>query len=252
MRLDIPRSVLVALWANRLGTAPSPEELAQAARAVRAVADDDGMPTADLLTQVAGTAVLAVTPVPGEPVPLPAPARAAALEAGQALISGPPRGAPGLLRIAVPDERAFGSELEPGELLGWQVWTEPVDGSGWVPPVITMAEARTGLAEALDLAIETLLSVDVARWREEAAEEIAMLGSDELPPPAADRIPPGLDPRRSHVLSRAVRLQAIVDLATQDDGAAVNSWQADQRTAALRHVAAAARGALCAVSVSGF
>ncbi|WP_434080747.1 hypothetical protein [Sanguibacter sp. Z1732] len=83
MRLDIPRSVLVALWANRLGTAPSPEELAQAARAVRAVADDDGMPTADLLTQVAGTAVLAVTPVPGEPVPLPAPARAAALRPGR-------------------------------------------------------------------------------------------------------------------------------------------------------------------------
>lgn len=254
MPLDIPRSVLAALWAAHLGEHPAPEQLARAGRALRGMADDDarGLASAALLQQVAGTAVLAVLPVPGDPVRLPQGARAGALEAGQALLSGPPGGAPGLVQVAVPVEQAFGSHLEPGELLSWQVTTEPVAGTGWVPAVVTMAEARTGLAEALNLAIETLLSMDVARWREDAAEEIAMLGSDELPDGLMHRLPLPLDPRRLAVLSRAVRLRAIVELATQDDGAAVNSWQADQRTAALRHVDTAARQALAAVSVGGF
>ncbi|HLS26095.1 MAG TPA: hypothetical protein VK063_09495 [Beutenbergiaceae bacterium] len=254
MSLDIPRSILAALWAPRLGEAPDPAEVAVAAQAVRGEADDDarGLTSAELLAQIAGTAVLAALPIPGDPIRLPAPARSPALDAGQVVISGPPGGAPGLLRVAVPQEQPFGSEWEPGELLSWQVLTDPVDGTSWVPPVVTLAEARTGLAEALNLAIETLTSMDVARWREDAAEEIAMLGSDELPAPLVNRIPPGIDSRRLHVLSRAVRLRAIVDLATQDDGAAVNSWQADQRTAALRHVATAARTALSAVTASGF
>src|SRR5699024_4927938 len=179
-------------------------------------------------------------------------ARSAALATGQALLSGPPGGAPGMVHVAVPVEHTFGSQWEPGELLSWEVTTEPVEGTGWVPPVVTMAEARTGLAQALDLAIETLLSMDVARWREDAAEDIAMLGSDELPDDLMAQIPLPWDHRRLAGLARAVRRRAVVDLATQDDGAAVNFWQADQRTAALRHVDAAARHALAAVSVGGF
>lgn len=274
MVLDIPRSVLAALWAPRLGEAPDPAQVAVAAQAVRGEADDapltgpgggpagtwssgtdDDVPrftSTGFLPQVAGTAVLAVLPVPGDPVPLPAAARAAANQAQQALVSGPPEGSAGVLRVAVPHEQPFGSQWEPGELLSWGVFSQPVDSRSWVPPVITMAEARTGLAEALNLAIDTLVNMDVARWRDDAAEEIAMLGSDELPTELVSRIPPGMDARRLHVLSRAVRLRAIVELATEDDGAAVNSWQADQRTAALRHVATAARSALTAVSVSGF
>src|SRR5690625_2517432 len=41
MSLDIPRSILVALWAPRLGEAPDPAEVAVAAQAVRGEADDD-------------------------------------------------------------------------------------------------------------------------------------------------------------------------------------------------------------------
>lgn len=254
MPLDIPRSVLAALWATHLGTDADAATLTRAARAVRGMADDDvtGLGSHALLRQVAGTAVLAVLPVPGDPVRLPEQARAGALAAGQALLSGPPGGATGLVHVAVPAEQPFGSQWEPGELLSWEVTTEPVEGTSWVPPVVSMAEARTGLAEALNLAIETLLSMDVARWREDAAQDIAMLGSDELPDELMEQIPLPMDHRRLAVLSRAVRLRAIVDLATQDDGAAVNSWQADQRTAALRHVDAAARHALAAVSVGGF
>jgi hypothetical protein len=53
------------------------------------------------------------------------------------------------------------------------------------------------------------------------------------------------------VIGSALRLRAIVDLATADDGAAVNLWQADQRTTALRDVDRAARRALAVATHPG-
>jgi len=50
------------------------------------------------------------------------------------------------------------------------------------------------------------------------------------------------------VLASAARLRAIVALATQDDGAAVNLWQADQRSTALREVDRMARRAMAAAA----
>lgn len=256
MTLDIPRSVLAALWAHELGQAPQAAALDEATQAL--AGEDQRLPDATgtdgraLLQRVAGTPVLALLPTPGEPVGIGGPAGPYALEAGEALLSGPPGDAGGLLRVAVPQVQAFGSEFEPGTLVDWQVWTDPVDGGGWVPPVISLGEARTDLAHALSVAVEALTSMDVARWRDDAAEEIAMLAGNEFPEQIVHRIPPGLDDRRAQILGRAVRLTAIVDLAGADDGAAVNVWQADQRTAALRHVATAARRALMSLSVSGF
>ena len=46
----------------------------------------------------------------------------------------------------------------------------------------------------------------------------------------------------------ATRLLAIVDLATDDDGAAVNLWQMDQRSTALREIERTARRALSAAT----
>ena len=51
-------------------------------------------------------------------------------------------------------------------------------------------------------------------------------------PPGACRT--GSTGERVRVLTSAARLRAIVALAAQDDGAAVNLWQADQRSTALR------------------
>jgi len=59
-----------------------------------------------------------------------------------------------------------------------------------------------------------------------------------------------LDPRRSRVLALAARLRAVVEVATADDGGAVNLWQADQRSAALRHIERAARRAVCAATIT--
>ncbi len=48
---------------------------------------------------------------------------------------------------------------------------------------------------------------------------------------------------------QAVRLRAIVDLATADDGGSVNLWQADQRSTALREVDRASRHAVGAATL---
>ncbi|HLS14738.1 MAG TPA: hypothetical protein VK095_09520 [Beutenbergiaceae bacterium] len=256
MTLDIPRCVLAALWAADLGEQPTPAAVQVAAEVL--AGDDQRSPRAEgadeasLLHRVAGAPVLALLPAPGEPAGLGPPAGPFAVEAGEALLSGPPAGAQGVLQIAVPQVQAFGSHVEPGALVDWQTWSEPTSGTAWVPPLISLSEARADLAEALNVAIEALTAIDVARWREDAAEEIAMLADNDLPEAIAGRVPPGLGTRHAQILGRAVRLQAIVALAEEDDGAAVNLWQADQRTAALRHVATAARRALMALSVSGF
>ncbi|WP_158068926.1 hypothetical protein [Cellulosimicrobium sp. CUA-896] len=51
------------------------------------------------------------------------------------------------------------------------------------------------------------------------------------------------------MLEQAVRLRAIVELATVDDGGAVNLWQADQRSTALREVDRASRRAVGAATL---
>ncbi|NKY40086.1 hypothetical protein HGA02_11250, partial [Cellulomonas septica] len=60
----------------------------------------------------------------------------------------------------------------------------------------------------------------------------------------------GIDGRRVRVLASAARLRGIVALATQDDGGAVNLWQADQRSTALREVDRVARRAMAAAATS--
>ncbi|TDE90314.1 hypothetical protein EXU48_17760 [Occultella glacieicola] len=264
MTIDVPRSVLAALWVDALR---DPEAEPSVSDALAAIVGEDEPHTvntvdgagslAELLLRAGGGQVAAVLPAPGEPFALGGTAGEAAMEVGEALVvSGPPAGLPvgvgsdGAAAtgsfVAVPFVTEFGSALEPGAMVAWRVF----GGASRPPAVDSLGEARAGLAEALNVAIEALSRMDVARWREEAAEEISMLASSVVPPALEVRLPPGQDARRTDLLVRAVRLTAIVELARTDDGAAVNAWQADQRSAALRHVAAAARRALTAASAS--
>src|SRR5690606_41275843 len=88
-------------------------------------------------------------------------------------------------------------------------------------------------------------ALDVARWREGAAGAIADLRAGGAP---TRQLPASVPPRAVQVLTQAVRLRAIVDLATADDGGAVNLWQADQRSTALREVDRASRHAVGAAT----
>ncbi|UFU05025.1 hypothetical protein [Ruania halotolerans] len=267
MSIDVPRSVLTALWVGEVRgtTADGVDQVIDTAAAAiqgedephtlaelsatesihrRTSAISNGTIASVLRDLAAHPGVVhAALPVPGE-VGVPAPLAHEASETGEAVVAvGNPHHA---TIVALPYVQEFGSALEPGAMVTWHV--HRCEGVVGVPD--TPADARRSLTQALEVAIDALTRMDVARWRPEAAEDIAMLASATVPPDLHLRLPGGLDGRRLDLLVRAARLSAIVALAEQDDGAAVNVWQADQRDAAMRHVAAAARRAMVSATVS--
>ena len=261
--LALPRSVVLALWLARVGAGAEPLRRATAAvqgddepHTVRTAEDvpdlapsDDpfgeGPSLAELLAAWASgeRRSAAVLPVPGDVSGLPPAVAEPAVEAGECLLVD----VAGRSWAAVPEVVEFGSALEPGHLVTWQVLPVP----GWtlrLPGVVgTLGEAERALREALTTAVDALTGLDVARWREDAAEAIVALRSDADP---GWDLPAGVPPRALHVLARAVRLRGIVQLATADDGGAINLWQADQRSAALREVDHAARRAIAAATLA--
>lgn len=246
----LPRSALLALWlrAARLGDDDG------TARLVRAVERDDephvvsgplgDVRLADLAGAWAGDAreVVALAPVPGDVSGVPPEAAAHATDAGECVVVTTSSGSWAL----VPEVTEFGSDLEPGHLVTWHVtqvgpWSARVLGA-----VGSLPEAERDLRTALLLATRALDELDVARWRDDAAGAIADLRAGGAP---TWQLPPGVPPRAVQVLVQAVRLRAIVDLATADDGGSVNLWQADQRSTALREVDRASRHAVGAATL---
>lgn len=252
--LEPPRSILLALWLHGVGAGAVPVRAA-----VRAVQGDDEPHTvtgADDLVEPGGTldalvaawavgdrAAAAVLPVPGDPSGTPSVVGDLALDAGECVLAH----CGGRSWAAVPEVIAFGSVHDTGHLVTWQVREVP-DWRAALPGVVgTLAEAEQAMRQALIEAAQALADLDVSRWREDAADTIAALRSTDDP---GWPLPAGTPPRAVRVLSTAVRLRTIVELATADDGGAINLWQADQRSAALRHVDHAARRAMAAATFS--
>ncbi len=244
--LALPRSVVLALW---FAARTDPRT------ATDAVQDEDephtvlGSDAADLAGLLATTArpvaqVAAVLPVPGDPASAPREVTEQATHAGEAVLL---RTESGRCTALVPDVQRFGSALEFGHLVTWRV----VPTDDWRPAVLahlgSLADAERELREGLATATEALVDLDVARWRPEAAAQIGAVRDAVLP---ASRLPAGIEGRRVRVLASAARLRAIVALAGQDDGGAVNLWQADQRSTALREVDRVARRALAAAATT--
>ncbi len=253
--LALPRSVLLALWAQEVGAGSGPLQAA-----VRAVQGDDephvvdapgdaGLSGAGLAGLLAGWGsgprdVAAVLPAPGDVTGVPAAVSETSVDAGECVLVHTRSGS----FAAVPQVEEFGSVLERGHLVRWRVsevpdWRTRLQGS-----LGSLADSERDLRLALISATEALASLDVARWRPDAADAIAALRSDA---PLRWPVPAGLDGRRVRVLLSAARLRAIVSLATADDGGAVNLWQADQRSTALREVDRAARRAMSAATATG-
>lgn len=269
----VPRSASLALW---LWATVRPED---AAAAVRTVVDDDephrlvevppdGLPAADLeelFTVWAGRvrSAAAIFPGPGDAMGAPAPISPLAIDAEECVlvtvaVDAPP--VPGGVVVPpgpdapehlehwalVPEVERFGSVLEPGHLVTWTVarvdrWEHRTLGV-----VGTLDDAQRQLRLGLREATEALMELDVSRWREDAAGVIASLRE---PVDLRSVLPRDVDARRAEVFQSAARLRAIVDLATADDGGAVNLWQADQRSTALREVDRAARRAMSAATL---
>lgn len=254
--LELPRSVVLALWLQDPATVATGAG-STVRRAVQAVQGDDEPHTvrgpgeeleSDLVALLTGWADARVTavatlPAPGDPAGTPASVGPAATAAGECTLVR----VGDLTYAAVPHVEVFGSVLEPGHLVSWDVsrvddWRTSVLGQ-----VGTLSDAERELRKALTQATGALAALDVARWRPDAAEAIAALRTVVDP---GWLLPPDLDPRRTRVLSMATRLRAIVALATADDGGAINLWQADQRSSALREVDGAARRAISAATVA--
>ncbi len=262
--LTLPRSVLLALWLQAAGSGAGPAQ-----QVLDAVQGDDEPHTVDghdpgsldlpggpdaadpyrgatlgqLVTSWAAgrREAVAVLPAPGDPAGAPAAVGHEAQEAGEAVLVHTGDAA----FAAVPLVETFGSVYEPGHLVRWQVRPVPDWRAGLVGQIGTLPDAERDLRLALTQATHALASLDVARWRPDAADAIATLRGDADP---GWRLPAGIDARRVRVLVTAARLRAIVALATSDDGGAVNLWQADQRSAALREIDRAARRAMSAAT----
>lgn len=251
--LEPPRSVVLALWLAAMGSGADPVR-----RAVRSVQGDDEPHTVAGAQDVADGGTLdelvaawgggersaaAVLPVPGDLSGVPAAVSDLALDAGECVLVH----VAGRSWAAVPDVVTFGPPQDEGHLVTWQVRAVP-DWRASLPGVVgTLAEAEQSMRHALIEAAQALADLDVARWRPDAADAIASLRSTADPGWA---LPPDVGARTVRVLATATRLRAVVELATADDGGAINLWQADQRSAALRHVDHAARRAIAAATTT--
>jgi hypothetical protein len=248
----LPRSVLLAAWGTAALTGGASADQARAAvqgadepHAVRVPAGSplgacDGGSVTALLTELrtAGARGLRVVlPVPGDVLGLPGPAplNTEALEAGECVVAV---GGPDV--ALVPEVAEFGSAWEPGAHVTWSV--HRATGSA-VTDFGSVAEAERHLREALADGIAALDDLDVARWRDDAADAI-----DELRhgPGPVGLLPPGTSPRAVRVVDLAWRVRGIAELAADDTGGAVTGWEAGTRAATLRELASVGRRALVA------
>lgn len=246
----LPRSARLALWAAPVlaGRAPLDDLL----RAVRADDEPHDVDTTrsdalgaltgglgDLLPALRELGVRGLRlalPVPGDPAGLPGPAEvnALALDAGECVVTvgGPPL-------ALVPDVVEFGSVYELGHQVTWHALAcSPVTSA---PPTST-SDAERELRQALLTATDVLTDLDVGRWRPDAADRVAAL---RRPVPAGP-LPATCSARSVRVIDLAWRVRSIVELAREDDGAAVSGWEAGRRDEELRGLDAVSRRALVA------
>jgi hypothetical protein len=254
--LVLPRSARLAAWGTAVlasGVEPS--------LAVQAVTADDepheldaeievgavlGLPAkgglSDLLITLLrhGAPCLSVAlPAPGDLLGLPGPAtfNSAALESGECVLVG---AGPGPAIGIIPKVTEFGSVYEPGAMVSWQAYAV---GRRRITDFGSVAEADRELRTALTDATHELARLDVARWREDAADRVAAIRDGGL---ERGMLPPTTPRRCVRVLATAARVRAIVQLAGEDDGAAVTGHEALRRAEALRSLDAVSRRAMVA------
>ncbi|WP_028660797.1 hypothetical protein [Nocardioides insulae] len=168
-----------------------------------------------------GTLLGAAFPEEGDPAGLGGPAtfNSAALEAGEAVVCA-----------------TAGVGLVPGRVGAAVTWTAYEARRRQIPDV---GEADRAVRSALPAATDALADLDVARWRPEVADQVL-----DLRHRAALPAPAGVPERCADLASRALQLLGIVELALEDDGAAVTAAEMSARRDALRPLARAARHAL--------
>lgn len=242
------RAALFVAWMRALhaGVA-SPEQVLHALRG-----DDESIEfRSDAMSLIPGPEVIAawltegwgpawlVLPVPGDPRGLagPGPSTAAALLAGEAVVSE--------RAIIVPSVEAFGNSIEGyTTITTWQVF--PLATPLVSLPGVGVREADRALRAAMVEAVDVLADLNQSRWSPELAEAVADIRTTRKEgDPFASSLPSPYSPEARELIARAGVIQRIVDLASTGADADLTSMDNDRRRRALAPLAAAVRQALC-------
>jgi len=267
--MSLPRSAVLAAWTGAViaGRADVADAVAAVTGdgehdVVRAEVDEtllaatgltlpDPAYLSDLLVllraaaETAPPTVRVAMPAPGDALGLP---RATGLlgwacDAGEAVIIERIAIGPQPWGMAlVPEVTEFGSELEPGVSVSWQVWTTEGEASGARPYDApgSVAEADLGLRTALHDVTRTLERLEVAAWRPPDEDALAAItAAGQLPP-----LPSTLAGRSRAMLASAAQVLAIVAAAAAEPGGAVTGHQIGRRAQELTGAARAARRAI--------
>ena len=237
--LALPRSARLVVWTNAWLTGQAPlDDVLEAVRGddePHTVATHSGLAVAlGALRRRGLTSMRLALPAPGDPLGLVGPV--ATVQAGVA--AGEAAAAQGTGECLIPRVTPFGPPGDVGHLVEWRSY--PADAAG--SDGLSLADAERELKEALIEAATVLSAADVAVWRPESGPALAAVrsgaGAEQLPDPY---------PSRAHgVLAQASRLTAVLQIAEQDDAAAVTTSAVATRRAALDPVRRTARRALVA------
>lgn len=189
--------------------------------------DADALPLVELpgaVLRASGTAARAAFPVPGDLLGVHGPAafNAGAVEAGEAVLL-----------------EGTGLGLAPSLDARTVLWrTAPADPA----PVLDRGEESRRLRAALVSSTAELVRLDVASWRPEIPDLLLDVRHRH-----GLSLPPDLGPRAVEDLERAVLCLEIVDLALDDEGGAVSSYEVGERRRCLTDLDRAARRVVVAV-----
>lgn len=189
-----------------------------------------------------------VLPVEGDLAGLPGPPHfnAAALDVGECVVAddGQPCG-------FVPVIVRHGREVPAGE--------DPIDEALdatvsvlWVGlptqqcapggGLADLGESRRALLTTLQEASSTLEQLQVASWTRDPVADLDHVRQRSV---SAD-MPPGTPSRAASVLDLAWRVRTVVELAAQNDGGAITTFESEQRRHALRRLDVVSRHAVVA------
>ncbi|MGH3351808.1 MAG: hypothetical protein ACRDPS_14165 [Nocardioides sp.] len=174
------------------------------------------------LRSTGASSVGVAIPAEGDPVGLggPRPFNDAALEAGEAVVCD---AGIGLVPVRV------------GAVVEWQAYAAQ---RRQLPDV---GDADRALRLALSESATALAELDVARWRPEVADRLMNLRHRPSLHGA-----PGVPSRCVDLAARGVQAREIVEVALEDEGAAVSAYEMSRRRDALVDLDRAARRALTA------
>jgi hypothetical protein len=184
-----------------------------------------------------------VLPVEGDLAGLPGPPHfnAAALDVGECVVAddGLPCGfVPVVVRHGQPDA----DEESPDTTMS-VMWVglpvhEPCPGGG----LADLSESRRRLLTTLQEASATLEKLQVAAWVRDPAAGLDHVRQRSV----SAGMPPGTPPRAASVLDLAWRVRTVVEIAQQDDGGAINTWESTRRMQALHQLDVVSRHAVVA------